>query len=48
MKKDDDCFALDAGHNAAVEEVEAEDRDIRKVQESQEFQSKIKSAVNRR
>jgi hypothetical protein len=44
----DDCFALNAGENAAVEEVQAEERDIRKVQYSDEFHSKIKTAVNRR
>lgn len=44
----DDCFALNAGGNAAIEEVQAEVRDIRKVQSSEEFHSKIKTAVNRR
>lgn len=44
----DECFALNAGMNAAIEEVEAEIRDIRKVQGSDEFHSKIKTAVNRR
>ena len=47
-KVEDDCFALNAGENAAVEEVWAEERDIRKVQSSEEFHSKIKTAVNRR
>lgn len=45
---EDDCVALNAGENAAFEEVQAEERDIRKVQSSEEFHSKIKTAVNRR
>jgi hypothetical protein len=45
---EDDCVALNAGMNAAIEEVQAEERDIRKVQSSEEFHSKIKTAVNRR
>lgn len=41
-------MALNAGFNAAIEEVGAEEREIRKVQSNQEFHSKIKTAVNRR
>ena len=48
MEKEDDCFAVGAGLNAAIQEVQAEERDIRKVQYNEEFHSKIKSAVNRR
>jgi hypothetical protein len=44
----DECHALNAGQNAAFEEVQAEERDIRKVQANQEFLSNIRRAVKRR
>ena len=47
-KLEDECVALNAGENAAIEEVQAEERDIRVVQSNEEFHSKIKTAVNRR
>jgi hypothetical protein len=31
MEKDHDCFAVGAGLNAAIEEIQAEERDIRMV-----------------
>lgn len=42
------CFALLAGDNAAMEEVLAEERDIRREDADREFYSKIKRAVDRR
>ena len=45
---DTSCFALVAGDNAALEEVQAEERDIRREQHNAEFYSKIKRAVDRR
>ena len=48
-KKDEDtCFALNAAYNAAIEEINAEERDIRKAQANEEFHTKIKNAVARR
>ena len=45
---DDSCFAINAGQNAAFEEIEAEMRKLRKKQDDEEFLSKIKRGVNRR
>ena len=42
QKDDDNCFALNAGYNAAIEEIQAEERDIRRVQAEEEFHSKIR------
>lgn len=45
---EDSCFALNAAQNAAIEEIMAEERDIRKAQADEEFHTKIKNAVHRR
>ena len=47
-KKENDCVAVNAGFNAAIEEVQAEEREIRKAQAEEEFHTKIKNAVHRR
>lgn len=48
-KKDyDSCFALNAAQNAAIQEVNAEIRDIRKAQADEEFHTKIKNDVAKR
>lgn len=39
------CFALQGGYNAALEEIAAEERDIRKHGAAQEFVSKTKIKV---
>lgn len=46
--KENDTFAVNAGFNAAIEEVQAEERVIRKAQYQDEFHTKIKNAVHRR
>ena len=47
-KDDDDCHAINAGFNSAIEEVMAEERWNRRLHAEEEFQAKIKIAVNRR
>ena len=39
------CFALQGGHNAALEEIAAEERDIRKHGDAEEFVAKTKIKV---
>jgi hypothetical protein len=47
-KDEDDCHAVYAGFNSAIEEVMAEERWRRRLHAEEEFQAKIKIAVNRR
>lgn len=48
MTEDEQCHAINAGWNAADQENNAEERQIRDHQKADEFLSKIKIAVNRR
>jgi len=45
---EEECHALRACTNAAVEEISAEERQVRKDMAEMEFHSKIKNAVNKR
>ena len=47
-KAKDDTFAINAGENAANEEVMAEEREIRTMQADQVFLSNVRRAVTRR